>query len=320
MHQPDKHQGNSKKSAACFYTLLSPSNGDYNRGNKDYNGDNHKPQKYWIRSISLYLQEIKNIPLLTPDEEKELAKKIKLGNNNALNKLVASNLRIVITIAKNHRGKGLSLDDLIQEGNLGLIQAAKRFDETQGYKFITYAVWWIHQRISQALEESRLISLPKNRIKMMIELNRAYPPLSQKLGRYPTPEEMSEATEIALKKIYGLQELPKQPLSLDSPAIPNSTDKILLEIIENPPQESPEELIDKKDLEEKIAALISSLPEKEKKVLELYYGFSEGGLFLEQIGNRMGVTGERIRQIKNKALTALRNSPKVKKLWFYLQD
>ena len=218
MHQPDKHQGNSKKSAACFYTLLSPSNGDYNRGNKDYNGDNHKPQKYWIRSISLYLQEIKNIPLLTPDEEKELAKKIKLGNNNALNKLVASNLRIVITIAKQHKGRGLSLEDLIQEGNLGLIQAAKRFDETQGYKFITYAVWWIRQSILYALaENSGAVRLPLKKLSPLFKIGKAYKKLSDEKSREPTASELAEELEIAPEDTEDVLRVYLAPFSLDSP-------------------------------------------------------------------------------------------------------
>jgi RNA polymerase primary sigma factor len=269
-------------------------------------------------SLEKYLHDIGKEELITPEEEVELAKRIKRGDQEALEKLTKANLRFVVSVAKQYQHQGLSLPDLINEGNLGLIKAAKKFDETKGFKFISYAVWWIRQCILQALaEQSRIVRLPLNKIGALNKINRAFSQLEQEHEREPSPEEVATILELPEGKVAGTLELSGRHLSVDAP-FQEGEENSLLDVL--PSQDTP--TTDNKLIEESLAKEIertlSTLPEKESSVIRAFYGIGTKPMSLEEIGATIGISRERTRQIKEKAIKHLRQKSKNKLLKTYL--
>lgn len=269
-------------------------------------------------SLEKYLHDIGKEELITPEEEVELAKRIKRGDQEALEKLTKANLRFVVSVAKQYQHQGLSLPDLINEGNLGLIKAAKKFDETKGFKFISYAVWWIRQCILQALaEQSRIVRLPLNKIGALNKINRAFSQLEQEHEREPSPEEVAAILELPEGKVAGTLELSGRHLSVDAP-FQDGEENSLLDVL--PSQDTP--TTDSKLIEESLAKEIertlSTLPEKESSVIRAFYGIGTKPMSLEEIGATIGISRERTRQIKEKAIKHLRQKSKNKLLKMYL--
>lgn len=272
------------------------------------------------QSIDQYLQEIGKVPLLSPDEEVELAQRIRQGDEQALEKLTRANLLFVVSVAKKYKNKGLAFGDLINEGNLGLIKAAKRFDETRGFKFISYAVWWIRQGILQALaDQSRIVRLPLNRVNTITQIRKAGSELEQELEREPSSAEISERLNMKVFEVTDTQKKSAGHLSLDMP-LSNSESNSLLNLIENDHQLPPDsELIDE-SLKIEIEHSLATLKNREATILRLYFGLGhEAPLTLEEIGERMNLTRERIRQIKEKALRRLRFASRSKALRPFLE-
>jgi RNA polymerase primary sigma factor len=269
-------------------------------------------------SLEKYLHDIGKEELITPEEEVELAKRIKMGDQEALEKLTKANLRFVVSVAKQYQHQGLSLPDLINEGNLGLIKAAKKFDETKGFKFISYAVWWIRQCILQALaEQSRIVRLPLNKIGALNKINRAFSQLEQEHEREPSPEEVAAILELPEGKVAGTLELSGRHLSVDAP-FQDGEENSLLDVL--PSQDTP--TTDNKLIEESLAKEIertlSTLPEKESSVIRAFYGIGTKPMSLEEIGATIGISRERTRQIKEKAIKHLRQKSKNRLLKTYL--
>jgi RNA polymerase primary sigma factor len=269
-------------------------------------------------SLEKYLHDIGKEELITPEEEVELAKRIKMGDQEALEKLTKANLRFVVSVAKQYQHQGLSLPDLINEGNLGLIKAAKKFDETKGFKFISYAVWWIRQCILQALaEQSRIVRLPLNKIGALNKINRAFSQLEQEHEREPSPEEVATILELPEGKVAGTLELSGRHLSVDAP-FQDGEENSLLDVL--PSQDTP--TTDNKLIEESLAKEIertlSTLPEKESSVIRAFYGIGTKPMSLEEIGATIGISRERTRQIKEKAIKHLRQKSKNRLLKTYL--
>jgi len=269
-------------------------------------------------SLEKYLHDIGKEELITPEEEVELAKRIKMGDQEALEKLTKANLRFVVSVAKQYQHQGLSLPDLINEGNLGLIKAAKKFDETKGFKFISYAVWWIRQCILQALaEQSRIVRLPLNKIGALNKINRAFSQLEQTHEREPSPEEVAAILELPEGKVAGTLELSGRHLSVDAP-FQDGEENSLLDVL--PSQDTP--TTDNKLIEESLAKEIertlSTLPEKESSVIRAFYGIGTKPMSLEEIGATIGISRERTRQIKEKAIKHLRQKSKNRLLKTYL--
>jgi RNA polymerase primary sigma factor len=261
------------------------------------------------QSIDKYLQEIGQVPLLSPEEEIELAQRIRQGNQEALEKLTQANLLFVVSVAKKYQNKGLSFGDLINEGNLGLIKAAKRFDETRGFKFISYAVWWIRQSILQALaEQSRVVRLPLNRVGTLNKIGKVFSKLEQEFEREPSPGELAEKLDMKNIEVADTLRVSRRHISMNTPLI-NNESNCLLDIIENQNQPSPDsELIDE-SLKIEIDSTLETLTNREAQILRLYFGLGyEHPLTLEEIGERFNLTRERIRQIKEKALQRLRHA------------
>jgi RNA polymerase primary sigma factor len=272
------------------------------------------------QSLEKYLQEIGRVDLLTPEEEVDLAKKIKEGDKDALEKLTQSNLRFVVSVAKQYQNQGLSLSDLINEGNLGLIKAAQRFDETRGFKFISYAVWWIRQSILQALaEQSRIVRLPLNKVGSLNKINRAFAALEQKFEREPTPEEIATLLELPVEEIETTLGVASRHVSMDAPFV-DGEDNSLLDILENPNAiEADAHLEYGESLRREIERSLSTLTSRQKDVLKLYFGIGiEHPISLEDIGDMLGLTRERVRQIKDKAIGKLRETSRSKLLKHYL--
>ena len=276
---------------------------------------------YREKNLTRYLNDISTLPLIEAHEEVSLAKRIKKNDPAALTELVKANLRFVISIAKNYRNQGLPLNDLINEGNLGLIEAAQRFDETRGYKFISYAVWWIRQRILQAIQEnSRLIRLPQNKIKDISKLNRTHGRLEQELEREPTDIEIAEELNISRKEISDLVESSNHTISLDAP-LKNTTGSMLVELIVDPEAESTDHHLNKESLKEELETVFKTLNKREEEIIKLYYGLEDGRMHtLAEISIQFGLTRERVRQIKERALTKLRHKSRSKNLQSYLTD
>jgi len=274
------------------------------------------------KSLDLYLKEINNTPLLTREQEKELAKRIRKGDEHALHELVKANLRFVVSIAKQYVNQGLSLADLINEGNLGLIKAAHRFDEKRGYKFISYAVWWIRQAMLQALaEQSRIVRLPLNRAGTLYRIGKAARELDQELGRNPEVEEIAEKLNLPQDEVRDTMQIANSHLSLDASFNNDEDENSLIDYLADEDQESPDEMTYTNALSEDMQKALSTLTERERTILTLYYGLnSEEPLTLEEIGNRMNLTRERIRQIKEKAIMRLRHSSRSKYLKGYVED
>jgi len=270
-------------------------------------------------TIDQYLHEIGEVPLLIQDEEIELAKRIREGDEQALEKLTKANLRFVVSVAKQYQNQGLSLGDLINEGNLGLIKAANRFDETRGFKFISYAVWWIRQSILQALaEQSRIVRLPLNRVGTMNKIGKAFSALEQEFEREPSAEEVAQQLEISDFEVSDTLQKSGKHLSLDAPFSEEEENR-LLDIIENQEQPAPDNTLINESLRIELDRALSTLTPREAEVVKLYFGIDlETPLTLEEIGERFKLTRERVRQIKEKALRRLRHASRSKPLKGFL--
>jgi RNA polymerase primary sigma factor len=271
------------------------------------------------RSLDLYLREIGETPLITAKQEVELAKRIKEGDQDALEKLTKANLRFVVSVAKQYQNQGLSLADLINEGNIGLIKAAKRFDETRGFKFISYAVWWIRQAILQALaEQSRIVRLPLNRVGTLHKIGKISSSLEQEYGREPSPSEIARELELSAVEVSDTLKISNSHLSLDAP-FSTSEDNSLMDILEDEFQPAPDEALLDESLRLEIERALDTLSRREAEVINLYFGLNhEKALTLEEIGARFNLTRERVRQIKEKAIRRLRHASRSKSLRAYL--
>ncbi|OWP63027.1 RNA polymerase subunit sigma [Hymenobacter amundsenii] len=271
------------------------------------------------QSLDKYLQEIGKVDLLTPDEEVTLAQRIKAGDQLALEKLTKANLRFVVSVAKQYQNQGLSLGDLINEGNLGLIKAAKRFDETRGFKFISYAVWWIRQSILQALaEQSRIVRLPLNRVGSLNKISKSFSELEQKFEREPSPEEIAEVLELTTSEVVDTLKISGRHVSVDAPFVQGEENR-LLDVLENEDEESPDTGLMNDSLRKEVQRALSTLTKREADVITLYFGLNgEHSLTLEEIGEKFNLTRERVRQIKEKAIRRLRHTSRSKALKPYL--
>jgi len=271
------------------------------------------------QSLDKYLHEIGEVPLLAPQEEIHLARRIKKSDQEALEKLTKANLRFVVSVAKQYQNQGLTLGDLINEGNLGLIRAAKRFDETRGFKFISYAVWWIRQSIMQALaEQSRVVRLPLNRIGELNKIGKAFRNLEQEFEREPSAQEIAEELEMTLFKVSDTLKISGRHLSMDAP-FNQGEDNRLLDVIQNDRQPSPDNNLMQESLKNEINRALSTLTRRESKIVKLYFGFEQDHpLTLEEIGEQLSLTRERIRQIKEKAIKRLRHVSRSRVLRTYL--
>ncbi len=273
------------------------------------------------QSLDKYLQEIGRVELLTPDDEIDLARRIKKGGPQgtlALERLVKANLRFVVSVAKQYQNQGLSLGDLINEGNLGLIKAAKRFDETRGFKFISYAVWWIRQSILQALaEQSRIVRLPLNRVGALNKIGKKFSELEQKYEREPTAQEIAEQLEMTIPEIAETIKISGRHLSVDAPFV-SGEDNRLLDILPNEQQPPPDSELIRESLRVEVQQVLTTLHEREAEVIRLYFGLDGQCLTLEEIGEKFNLTRERVRQIKEKAIRRLRHASRSKALRSYL--
>jgi len=274
------------------------------------------------QSLDRYLQEIGKVELLTPDMEIELAKRIKRGGidgERALEQLVKANLRFVVSVAKQYQNQGLTLGDLINEGNLGLIKAAKRFDETRGFKFISYAVWWIRQSILQALaEQSRIVRLPLNRVGALNKISKKFSEMEQQFEREPTAAELAEELDMTMSEVSETIKISGRHLSVDAP-FAQGEDNRLLDVLVNETQPSPDSGLMSESLKVEVRRALSTLSEREAEVIKLYFGLDrEHSLTLEEIGERFQLTRERVRQIKEKAIRRLRHTSRSKALRAYL--
>lgn len=272
------------------------------------------------QSLEKYLQEIGKVDLLTPEEEVDLAKRIKQGDQQALEKLTKANLRFVVSVAKQYQNQGLSLSDLINEGNLGLIKAAQRFDETRGFKFISYAVWWIRQSILQALaEQSRIVRLPLNKVGSLNKINKAFSQLEQEYEREPSAEELAAILDIATEEVETTLGVAARHVSMDAPFV-EGEDNSLLDVLENSNTPTTDQGLEYTDsLRREIERSLSTLTERQRDVIKLYFGIGvEHPMSLEDIGEKFGLTRERVRQIKDKAINKLRSASRSKLLKAYL--
>ena len=262
------------------------------------------------QSLEKYLQEIGRVELISPEEEVRLARMIKLGDQKAFDKLTKANLRFVVSVAKQYQNQGLSLPDLINEGNLGLIKAAQRFDETRGFKFISYAVWWIRQSILQALaDQSRIVRLPLNKVGLTNKIQKAFSTLEQEFEREPSPEELAELLEMEADEVSDTLGISGRHISMDTP-LSDGEDGTLMDVMENPNAERAEQNIEyKESLQQEIERSMSQLTERQKEVICYFFGIGvENPMSLEDIGERFNLTRERVRQIKDKAISKLRNN------------
>lgn len=271
------------------------------------------------QSLDKYLQEIGKVDLLTPDEEVELAKRIKEGDQIALEKLTKANLRFVVSVAKQYQNQGLSLGDLINEGNLGLIKAAQRFDETRGFKFISYAVWWIRQSILQALaEQSRIVRLPLNRVGSLNKISKTFSELEQRYEREPSPEELAEVLDVTTAEVVDTMKISGRHVSMDAPFV-QGEENSLLDVLENDSEETPDSELMNDSLRKEVQRALSTLTQREADVITLYFGLNgEHSMTLEEIGEKFNLTRERVRQIKEKAIRRLRHTSRSKALKPYL--
>jgi RNA polymerase primary sigma factor len=266
-------------------------------------------------SLDLYLEEIKNNRTLTAQEEAEMAVKIRKGDKRALERLVKANLRFVVSVARNYQNQGLPLNDLINEGNLGLIKAARKFDEKKNFKFISYAVWWIRQAILKSLaEQSRIINVPLHRVGTISDIGKAQNKLEQELERVPTAEEIAREMGVEEREVNDILRIGNRHVSLDKP-LQNDEDFRLIDSLHNHDQELPDSGAIKVSLSGEIEKLLDTLSSAEKEVIKLYFGIGQDTAHtLEEIGKRVHLTRERVRQIKQKGLRRLRNSYRSKKL------
>ncbi len=270
-------------------------------------------------SLDKYLQEIGKVDLITADDEVELAQRIKAGDKQALEKLVKSNLRFVVSVAKQYQNQGLSLPDLINEGNLGLIKAAKRFDETRGFKFISYAVWWIRQSILQALaEQSRIVRLPLNKIGSINKINKMYAKLEQENERPPSPEELAEALDMSINDVKISLKNAGRHISMDAPLV-EGEESNLYDVLRSGESPSPDKTLMLESLRTEIERALNTLTPREADVIKLYFGLNGNHMMtLEEIGETFDLTRERVRQIKEKAIRRLKHTSRSKILKSYL--
>ena len=271
------------------------------------------------QSLDKYLQEIGKVDLLTPEEEVELAQRIREGDQLALEKLTKANLRFVVSVAKQYQNQGLSLGDLINEGNLGLIKAAQRFDETRGFKFISYAVWWIRQSILQALaEQSRIVRLPLNRVGSLNKISKTFSELEQRFEREPSPEELADVLDVTTNEVVDTLKISGRHVSMDAPFV-QGEDNTLLDVLENDAEETPDSELMNDSLRKEVQRALSTLTQREADVIALYFGLNgEHPMTLEEIGEKFDLTRERVRQIKEKAIRRLRHTSRSKALKPYL--
>ena len=272
------------------------------------------------QSLEKYLHEIGKVELITPEEEVKLAVRIKQGDQLALDKLTKANLRFVVSVAKQYQNQGLTLPDVINEGNLGLIKAAQRFDETRGFKFISYAVWWIRQSILQALaEQSRIVRLPLNKLGLTNRISKAYSQLEQEFEREPTPEELAILLDMETEEVSATMGASIRHISMDQP-FGDGDEGCLMDVLENPNADSTDMyLASKASLTTEIDRSLSTLTERQKEVIRLFFGIGiDHPLSLEDIGERFSLTRERVRQIKDKAITKLQVTSRCKLLRSYL--
>jgi len=270
-------------------------------------------------SLDKYLQDIGKEELITPEEEVSLAQKIKTGDQDALEKLCKANLRFVVSVAKQYQNQGLSLPDLINEGNLGLIKAAKRFDETRGFKFISYAVWWIRQSILQALaEQARIIRLPLNQVGSLSKLNKTSSKLEQRFERPPSPDELATAMEMPEKKVRETMKMSTRTISVDAP-LDQDEDLRFLDVFVSEDVPGTDEPLIRESLAREIQRSLATLAEKEREIINLFYGIGVPHNYtLEEIGDMFDLTRERVRQIKEKAIRRLKHSSRSRLLKSYL--
>ena len=269
-------------------------------------------------SLDKYLQEIGREELITVEEEVELAQKIKRGDQEALEKLTKANLRFVVSVAKQYQNQGLSLPDLINEGNLGLIKAAEKFDETRGFKFISYAVWWIRQSILQALaEQSRIVRLPLNQVGSLNKINKALAKFEQENERAPASDELSTILEIPKEKVADTLRVSGRHVSVDAPFVDGEDNSLLYVLINNDSPNADKGLLNE-SLAKEIDRALSTLTDRERDIVRFFFGIGSQEMTLEEIGDRFGLTRERVRQIKEKAIRRLRHSSRSKLLKSYL--
>ena len=269
-------------------------------------------------SLDKYLQEIGKEELITVEEEVELAQRIKKGDRSALEKLTRANLRFVVSVAKQYQNQGLSLPDLINEGNLGLIKAAEKFDETRGFKFISYAVWWIRQSILQALaEQSRIVRLPLNQVGSLNKINKAFAKFEQENERIPSTEELADVLELTKEKIADTMRVSGRHVSVDAPFI-EGEDNSLLDVLVNSDSPVADRALIAESLVREIERALATLTERERDIIKLFFGIGVQEMTLEEIGEKFGLTRERVRQIKEKAIRRLRHTSRSKLLKSYL--
>ena len=271
------------------------------------------------QSLDKYLQEISKVSMVSIDEEVELAQRIREGDQMALEKLTKANLRFVVSVSKQYQNQGLTLGDLINEGNLGLIKAAKRFDETKGFKFISYAVWWIRQSILQALaEQSRIVRLPLNRVGSLNKISRSFSELEQKFEREPSADEIAELLELSTSEVADTLKIGGRHVSMDAPFVQGEENR-LLDVMVNADAESPDAGLVHDSLRREVQRALSTLTRREADVVTLHFGLNgQAARTLEEIGEQFGLTRERVRQIKEKALRRLQHTTRSKALKPYL--
>ena len=269
-------------------------------------------------SLDKYLQEIGHEELISIEEEVELAQRIKKGDKEALERLTKANLRFVVSVAKQYQNQGLSLPDLINEGNLGLIKAAEKFDETRGFKFISYAVWWIRQSILQAIaEQSRIVRLPLNQVGSVNRINRILNKFEQENERRPSVDEIADKVDLPEDKIVDAMKAPSKHISVDAPFI-EGEDNSLLDVLPNADSPMADNELVMESLRAEISNALNVLNERERNIIEAFFGINQPEMTLEEIGDKYGLTRERVRQIKEKAIRRLRNNTKNKMLKSYL--
>lgn len=269
-------------------------------------------------SLDKYLQEIGKEELITVEEEVELAQRIKKGDQAALEKLTRANLRFVVSVAKQYQNQGLSLPDLINEGNLGLIKAAEKFDETRGFKFISYAVWWIRQSILQALaEQSRIVRLPLNQVGSLNKINKAFSKFEQEHERKPSPDELAESLDLPADKVADTLRVSGRHISVDAPFV-EGEDNSLLDVLINNDSPNADRSLMMESLAREIERALATLTERESDIIRMFFGIGCQEMTLEEIGERFGLTRERVRQIKEKAIRRLRHTSRSKLLKTYL--
>ncbi len=271
------------------------------------------------QSLDKYLQEIGKVDLITAEMEVELAKRIKAGDQIALEKLTKANLRFVVSVAKQYQNNGLTLGDLINEGNVGLIKAAMRFDETRGFKFISYAVWWIRQSILQALaEQSRVVRLPLNRVGSLNKLTKTFSELEQRFQREPSAEEMSVELNISIEEVQSTMQTGGRHISVDAPFVQGESNN-LLDVLINNTEETPDSALMTDSLKREVSRALATLPERESEIISDYFGLNGSNcLTLEEIGEKFNITRERVRQIKEKATKRLKHTSRSRSLKSYL--